>query len=308
VIVEDLVPDALDGERLDRVVAVVGGIARSEASSLVEAGRVALNGVVVTTRTRRVVPGDAVRVDLDERRSVGALEADASVEFDVVYDDEHVIVVNKAPGLVVHPGTGNETGTLVHGLLARYPELAGLAVDDQARRPGIVHRLDKGTSGLLMVGRSAETVRALIAQLADRSVSRRYLALAWGVFDSTSGLIDAPVGRSDADPTRMAVTPSGKTARTRYQVKQTFTTPDPTALLECWLETGRTHQIRVHLAAIGHPVVGDARYGGARNAVHAPRPLLHAAQLSFDHPVTGVRVTFDAPLPADLNAVLAGLS
>ena len=305
--ITETIPDALVGERIDRVVAVVCGCTRADAARLVDEGRVEINDGAVRARARRVVLGDRISVRPFPPIADARPGPDATVEFNVVYEDAQVLVIDKPAGLVVHPGSGNQDGTLVHGLLARYPELATLAVGDAAIRPGIVHRLDKGTSGLLMVGRDAATVRALIDQLAARSVSRHYLALAWGRFESTSGLIDAAVGRSDADPTKMTVSASGKEARTRYRVEQSFSTPDPIALVECWLETGRTHQIRVHLAAIGHPVVGDARYGGARNAVHSPRPWLHAYSLAFNHPTTGERLTFRSDVPADLAAVLQGL-
>lgn len=306
--IQDQVPEPLGGERLDRVVAVVAGVTRAEAASLVDDGRVRVDGVVVTARARKVAAGSALMVEVRPAVAAVALSPDPSVVFTVVHEDPDLLVVDKPAGLVVHPGSGNQTGTLVHGLLARYPELAALAVGDTAERPGIVHRLDKGTSGLLMVGRNAETVRALVGQLSSRSVSRHYQALAWGRFEATHGLVDAPVGRSDADPTRMTVSAHGREARTRYAVLRAFEHPDPTTLLECWLETGRTHQIRVHLSAIGHPVVGDARYGGTRGAVHSPRPWLHAFSLAFVHPRTGEELHFESPVPEDLQAVLRDLS
>ena len=305
--IDDLVPDALTGERIDRVVAVIAGVTRAEAASLVDDGRVTVNDFVEQHRSRRVALGDRIVVDERVVDPAALLEADPTIELTVVYEDDDVLVIDKPAGLVVHPGAGNQHGTLVHGLLARYPDLRELAVGENAVRPGIVHRLDKGTSGLLMVGRTARAVENLIGQLSSRAVSRHYRALAWGRFEATSGLIDAPVGRSDADPTRMTVTATGREARTRYSVLAAYTQPDPTTLVECWLETGRTHQIRVHLSAIGHPVVGDGRYGGARNAVHSPRPWLHAQSLAFDHPVTGAPMSFESDVPADLMAVLAGL-
>ncbi len=305
--IEELVPDALAGERIDRVVAVIAAVTRAEAASLVDDGRVTVNAMVVQHRSRRVALDDRIVVDERVVDAAALLEADPDVTFTVVYEDADLLVIDKPAGLVVHPGAGNQHGTLVHGLLARYPDLRDLAVDENAVRPGIVHRLDKGTSGLLMVGRTVRAVEALIGQLSSRAVSRHYRALAWGRFEATSGLIDAPVGRSDADPTRMAVTATGREARTRYSVLAAYLQPDPTTLLECWLETGRTHQIRVHLSAIGHPVVGDGRYGGARNAVHSPRPWLHAQSLAFAHPVTGEPMAFQSEVPDDLMAVLARL-
>ena len=279
-LIHDLVPEALAGERIDRAVAVIAGVTRAEAASLVDDGRVTVNGVIGRHRSRRVALGDHVEVDVRIVDSAALLEADPTVAFTVVHEDDDVIVVDKPAGLVVYPGAGNQHGTLVHGLLARYPDMRALAVGENAIRPGIVHRLDKGTSGLLMVGRNASSVEALIAQLAGRAVTRQYRALAWGRFE----------------------------ARTRYTVLAAYSQPDPTTLVECRLETGRTHQIRVHLSAIGHPVVGDGRYGGARNAVHSPRPWLHAQSLAFVHPATGEAMSFESDVPSDLLAVLATLS
>jgi len=215
-----------------------------------------------------------------------------------------VIVVDKPAGVVVHPGAGQRSGTLVQGLLARFPELAD--VGDPAR-PGIVHRLDKGTSGLLVVARTPPAHASLVAQLASRAVDRRYLALVWGRMEAGRGVVDGPVGRSSADPTRMAVSARGRPARTRYEVVQRFREPIELTLVECRLETGRTHQIRVHLAAIEHPVVGDARYGRGRPPFAMSRPFLHAARLAFDHPADGRRCQFHSPLPADLESIREAL-
>jgi 23S rRNA pseudouridine1911/1915/1917 synthase len=307
-IVEEEVPGVFHNERLDRIVAAMAGAIRSDAAGYVDAGRVRVNGTLIRSRSRKVREGDVVTISVPPLSDALVLVGDPSVVLDVVYEDADVIVINKPAGLVVHPGPGNRTGTMVHGLLARYPELGVLAVGDTEERPGIVHRLDKGTSGLLMVGRNQEAVTNLISQLAARTVSRKYLTLAWGTFEANSGLIDAPVGRSDADPTRMTVSSTGRPARTRYTVEKSFTQPDPVTLVECRLETGRTHQIRVHLAAIGHPVVGDVRYGGSRNAVKSPRPWLHARALSFMHPRTGEEMSFSAEVPAELLDVLTHLS
>ncbi len=305
----DVVPEALSGERLDRIVAIVADLARAEAGEHVDSGAVRVNGAVVTHRSKRLKVGDEVVVQVTHPEAAAGLVGDPSIEVSIVYVDDDVIVIDKPAGLVVHPGSGNQSGTLVHALIARFPELLDMAHDEQAERPGIVHRLDKGTSGLLMVARNPEAVENLIGQLKSRSVSRHYQALAWGRFTSSSGLIDAPVGRSDSDPTRMTVSTHGREARTRYSVLRAFEQPDPCTLVECWLETGRTHQIRVHLTAIGHPVIGDGRYGGSRsNTISSPRPWLHAFSLAFDHPRTGERMSFTSAIPADLEAVLAGLS
>ncbi len=219
------------------------------------------------------------------------------VDVRVVAADDAVIVVDKPAGLVVHPGAGHEHGTLVHGLLARYPELAGVG---DPRRPGIVHRLDRDTSGLLVVARSTDAYERLVAALAAHEVERRYLALVRGVPDAARATVDAPIGRSNRQPTRMAVRAGGRPARTTYEVLARD--GDDAALLECRLETGRTHQIRVHLAAIGHPVLGDAAYGSAGGPLR--RPFLHAYVLAFTHPRLGDRRRFEAALPADLRRVL----
>ena len=309
---EAAVPDALAGERIDRIVAVIADVARSDAAALVDDGRVRVNGVVLTQRSRRLVAGDEVSVAFVAAPERAPLAPDASVELRVIYEDDALVVVDKPAGLVVHPGAGNEGGTLVQGMLARYPEIAAMAagaVGDDAYRPGIVHRIDKGTSGLLVVARTATAAASLSAQLAARTVERSYEALAVGHFDAVTGLVDAPIGRSAGDPSKMAVSASGREARTRYTVRRAYSRPDPLSFVICRLETGRTHQIRVHLAAIGHPVFGDSRYGGGRGAFAAAlgRPFLHAATLGFVHPVTGAAMRFDSPLPPDLAALLADL-
>jgi 23S rRNA pseudouridine1911/1915/1917 synthase len=303
--VRETIPAALDGERLDRVVSMLCGVSRREASELVAAGSVMVDGVPVTARTARVTAGDRIDVDRVPPRPATGPEADPTVGFVVVHADDAVIVVDKPAGLVVHSGAGNETGTLVHGLLARFPDLVAVGETD---RPGIVHRLDKGTSGLLVVARTAAAYEALVAQLADRRVTRQYQALVWGRPEAPRGVVDAPIGRSTRDPTRMAVAAGGREARTGYEVVRSYHQPVEVSLLRCDLETGRTHQIRVHLAAIDHPVVGDATYGGARRSFPVARPFLHATRLAFTHPVTGERVSFESPLPADLVGVLDRLT
>jgi 23S rRNA pseudouridine1911/1915/1917 synthase len=300
------VPAALDGQRLDRVVAMVTGLARAAVADLVASGAVRVDGAVVTKPGRKVVEGEVVEADVADADTAVACAPDASVDVTVVHVDDDVIVVDKPAGLVVHPGAGNRTGTVIQGLLARYPELA--AVGDPAR-PGVVHRLDRGTSGLLVVARSPRAYTSLVTQLAERRASRRYTALVWGHLDATAGLIDAPIGRAQRDRTKMAVSASGRDARTRYEVVREYTDPVDVTLLECALETGRTHQIRVHLNAIGHPVVGDDRYRGARKGlpVTLARHFLHARELAFDHPATGERVTFESPLPPELTGLLEHL-
>jgi 23S rRNA pseudouridine1911/1915/1917 synthase len=304
VTVGEEIPASLGGERVDRVVAMLTGLPRAAVADLVTAGAVRLGGSVVTTRSRKVAAGEVLQVAVGAAApEVPAAEAD--VDFAVAHADDQVVVVDKPAGLVVHPGAGNSHGTLVAGLLARYPDLAGVG---DPRRPGVVHRLDKGTSGLLVVARTGAAYHSLVAQLAAHTVERRYVALAWGRVEADAGMVDAPLGRGERDPTRMVVSRRGRQARTRYQVLERLGEGGgrpPATVLECSLETGRTHQIRAHLAAIGHPVVGDARYGGRTPGAAAPRPFLHARSLAFDHPGTGERVRFTSPLPADLTGVLA---
>ena len=300
------IPDALSGERIDRVVSMLTDLSRAEVADLVATGSVCIGDRVVSTRSTRVSAGDELHVDLS-RRVVAELgvfgEADVSVP--VVYVDDQIIVVNKPPRLVVHPGAGNDHGTMVQGLLASYPDLAGVG---DPMRPGVVHRLDRGTSGLLVVARTQEAYGSLVGQLSARTVDRRYLALVWGHLNPPRGMVDAPIGRSRRDPTRMTVSAQGKEARTTYETRQVFSDPIEATLVSCKLDTGRTHQIRVHMAAISRPVVGDHRYGGVRRTFSTTRPFLHAAELSFDHPGTGERMSFTEALPDDLRAVLARLS
>jgi 23S rRNA pseudouridine1911/1915/1917 synthase len=300
------VPAALAGERVDRAVALLTGLPRSDVAALVESGAVRLGGRVVSTRSRRVAEGDLLEVEMAAPSRQSALVADSSVEVSIVYSDDDVIVVDKPPGLVVHPGAGHPSGTLVHVLLARFPEIEGVGADPQ--RPGIVHRLDEGTSGLLVVARSTRAYDSLVAQLKSRSADRRYLGLVAGTVGPAAGMVDAPIGRSERERTRMAVSVRGREARTRYEVRERFVEPIECTLVECRLETGRTHQIRVHMAAIGHPVIGDPRYRGARSGLPCPRPFLHAYRLAFDHPGTGERVEFASPLPPDLDEVRGRLS
>ena len=309
---DEIVPDALAGERLDRVVALVWGCSRAEAARLVDDQKVAVNGVVVAVRSHRLAAGD--QIALSEPPVVGQPElmADPSVAFDVLHADDHVIVVDKPADLVVHPGAGHGEGTLVHGLLARYPEVAEVGAPE---RPGIVHRLDRGTSGLLMVARSPFAHEALSAALARREVHRGYVALVLGMPADDRGVIDAPIGRSNRHPTKMTVTANGRPARTHYQVTARMPRrtdppdeeiPYDSACLDLQLETGRTHQIRVPLSAIGHPVLGDPQYG-APHPSSITRPALHARTLAFDHPDTGQQLRFEADPPEDYSQLFQRL-
>jgi 23S rRNA pseudouridine1911/1915/1917 synthase len=299
------VPAALVGERVDRIVALLTGCTRAEAAALIATGAVLLDGARVTKGSVRVDDGSALEIEAAPVRPKAQLDGDPDVAVDVVYEDQDVVVVNKPAGLVVHPGAGNQTGTLVHGLLSRYPELASVG---DPERPGVVHRIDKDTSGLLLVARSPAGFAGLSQQIAAHGVVRRYLALVWGHVDAPRGLIDAPIGRSTRAPTRMTVSARGREARTTYEVVTRYDDPVAVTLLRCTLDTGRTHQIRVHVETIGHPVVGDRRYGGHRAPfTQLPRFFLHAEHVELDHPVSGVSLSFDAPLPAELEDVLSQL-
>ncbi|HEX2783788.1 MAG TPA: RluA family pseudouridine synthase [Ilumatobacteraceae bacterium] len=298
--IREEIPPALAGERLDRIVALVTDASRSDAAALVAAGGVQVDGEMVTSGKVRLQLGQVIDVDESKLPLPDLPAPDPTVEFRVVYDDDDVIVVDKPAGLVVHPGAGNADGTLVNGLLARYPELAAIG---EPHRPGIVHRLDIGTSGLMVVARSVRAYHSLVYALSQRDVTRVYRTMVWGHLANPVGVIDAPIGRDHRDAMRMAVVVDGKSARTRYHVLTSYRTPAEASAVVCRLESGRTHQIRVHLAAIGHPVIGDGTYGGVRHAVVAPRPFLHAAELMFVHPGSGESLSFIAPLPDDLVAV-----
>lgn len=299
-----VVPDSLDGMRVDRAVALLADLARSAVDRAVDAGSVLVNGERVGARSHRLRTGDRLTIP-DAPEPLRAPAADPSVVVPVLYVDTDVVVVDKPAGLVVHPGAGHVSGTLVEGLLARFPELAHLAFDtgSDPSRPGIVHRLDRGTSGLLVVARTPRAYRSLVSQLAERTVSRRYLSLVHGHVRAPAGVVDAPIGRSARTPTRMAVSDRGRPARTRYRVLERLGTGGAAVtLVEAQLETGRTHQVRVHLAAIGHPVVGDVTYRGSGRGAPSDlgRPFLHAGRLAFTHPTSGHLLHFEAPLPGDL--------
>ncbi len=299
------VPETLDGQRVDRIVALVTELSRSEVASLIEAGLVLVDGEAPPKASTKLTAGSHLEIEVPDK-PVG-ISPDPEVSIEVVYSDEHIIIVNKPAGMIVHPGAGVDAGTLAQGLLHKYPELAEIG---DPERPGIVHRLDKGTSGLLSVARSQLAYESLGAQLRDHSMERRYLTLVWGDLENNEGVIDAALGRSNRQPMRRAVVTEGKPARTWYRVMQRLEDPKLT-VLACRLETGRTHQIRVHLEAIGNPVVGDDRYGrgggGVRKTFGLERPFLHAQTLGLEHPESGEMLRFQTPLPDDLVAVLTSL-
>jgi 23S rRNA pseudouridine1911/1915/1917 synthase len=305
VTIDEVVPNALAGERLDRIVALLLDVSRADAAALIAAGGVAVDGVVAGVGKVRLVVDQVVTLQPTLLPMASSPQGDPSVVLNVVYADEYLLVVDKPAGLVVHPGAGNPGGTLVNGLLAAYPEVVDVG---ERTRPGIVHRLDAGTSGLLAVARTQEAYSGLVAMLSDHDVERTYIALVWGHLANTAGVVDAPIGRDHRDPMKMAVVVDGKPARTHFCVVEAFRTPANVSVVRCQLETGRTHQIRVHLAAIGHPVVGDGTYGGNREALPMARPFLHAAHLRFVHPVTGIDVDCHSDVPNDLQSVMGRLS
>ena len=285
------------GERLDVFLSpAVAGLSRSQARRLIDDGLVTVDGAPERPSYR--LPGGArITATLPPVEEVES--AAERIPLTIIYQDEDVIVVDKPAGLTVHPAPGPPSGTLVNALLALAPELADLR--DRVR-PGIVHRLDRDTSGLLVVARNERARDDLIRQMKQREVSKTYLALVQGVPQPPQGTIEAPIGRHPRNRKKMAVVAGGREAETRYRVREAV---DGFALLEVEPVTGRTHQIRVHLAAIGHPVVGDSVYGKRSDLVG--RQFLHAWRLAFDLPSSGRRVEFESPLPADLRAALARL-
>lgn len=290
------IPDDLDGARLDKAMATLLGLSRARAREMIE------DGATIDGEPAR--PGSRVRagstVECQTPEPDEGLEPEP-VDFDVLYEDADIVVVDKPPGVVVHPGSGHRSGTLTAGLLHRYPEIEGVGA---AQRWGLVHRLDKDTSGAMLVGRTEEGYESLSSQIRDREVKRTYLALVDGVPGSPTGTIDAPIGRDGEQPTRRAVARDGRPARTHFTVAERFD-GDRCSLLRLQLETGRTHQIRVHLSAIGHPVIGDPLYGKT-TAVSSPRIFLHASSLEFTHP-DGRHMRVESPLPPDLQGVLDDL-
>ncbi|MDE3028492.1 MAG: RluA family pseudouridine synthase [Paracoccaceae bacterium] len=325
-------PDRLD-KALARDVPEEAALSRSRLTRLITDGAVTRNGVALTEPKSRVAAGDDITIQLDEAVEVEARPE--AIPLEVVYEDDDLIVINKPAGMVVHPAPGSWTGTLVNALLAHCGDtLSGIGGE---KRPGIVHRIDKDTSGLLVVAKSDRAHHGLAEQFEKHTVNRRYLAVANGVpdvadprlhgiqgasFEAANILrIATQLARHKTDRQRQAVLFSGgRHAVTRARVVETFGMPPVASLLECWLETGRTHQIRVHLAHAGHGLIGDPTYGGRRKlsvksvgeagaeaAAQFPRQALHAATLGFVHPVTGEELEFEAPLPPDMAALLTTL-
>jgi 23S rRNA pseudouridine1911/1915/1917 synthase len=298
-----------DGERLDRWLSEQLGLSRTRVVSLVEGGQVRWNGTT-PRKAESLAAGDRIEVEIPAPVEIRAIAEPLPLE--IVYQDRHLAVVNKPAGMVSHPAPGHPRGTLVNALLHHVHDLSGIG---GALRPGIVHRLDRDTSGLLVVAKDDATHRALSDALRRRKIRRLYRALSWGHLSETPRTIDAPLGRDPRDRKRMAVREDGRRAVTHVRVRAQWEAAD---LVDLALDTGRTHQIRVHLAHLGHPVVGDPVYGvgwerGMSGPARAwaqalarrvPRQFLHARRLQFRHPATQEVLTFESPLPEDLAAVV----
>ena len=293
-------PDELSGQRADLVIARIVGTSRAASRELIESGRVRVGGGIPAL-SDRLEPGTEIRIELPGQRPSLTPEP---IPFDVLYEDEAMAVVDKPSGVVVHPGAGVERGTLAAGLLHRWPELEG--VGDEGRW-GIAHRLDRDTSGVLAVAKNEDALQSLRDQLASQSIARQYRALAHNRFETRTGTIDAPLGADPKRPEKRAVVPTGKPAITHYEVLEQWGRPE-VASMRVKLETGRTHQIRVHLSAIDHPLVGDRTYGWpGPEGVDPGRVWLHARRISLDHPLTGTRLEVEAPMPSDLLRSLSAL-
>ena len=287
------------GVRLDAFLSADGALTRSQAARLIAAGRVRVNGKP-PAKTARPPGGEPATVDVPQLRETALPPQD--IPLDVVYEDDDVIVVNKPTGLVVHPAPGHPDGTLVNALLHHCGDsLSGIGGE---KRPGIVHRIDRDTSGLIIAAKNDAAHLALSAQLKDHSLSRTYECLVTGNMKQDSGTVDAPIGRSSADRKKMAVVPTGRRAVTHWEVVARY--PGVTHL-RCRLETGRTHQIRVHMAYIGHPILGDTVYGAKKPVPGLTGQCLHATGLRFIHPRTGEPVELHCPLPPEFTAMLQKL-
>ncbi len=278
---------ARDG-RLDVLTAEACGVTRSRAAKWIAEGLCRLNGRAASKAGTAVRAGDALDIDEPDTAEPAVQKEDIPLRF--LYQDEDIAVIDKPCGMVVHPAAGNETGTLVNALLFALPDLSGIG---GVRRPGIVHRLDKDTSGVMLVAKNDAAHLSLSAQLKDRSMEKHYLTVVEGILKDERGLIDRPVGRSERDRKKMAVVKDGREARTEWTRLETLR---GATLLDVHLLTGRTHQIRVHMQSVGHPVAGDPLYG-LKHGVPAPRLMLHAHTLRFTHPRTGETLCFEAPPP-----------
>lgn len=297
------IPESLAGERIDRALSLLTGWSRSHTATTVAQGCVVIDGEVARAGSARLEAHAVVEVTEMQAPTAAGTKQPEIAPFDVLYADADIVIVDKPAGVVTHRGSGHPHSTLADALVERYPEMADVGQPD---RPGIVHRLDRGTSGVLACARSPEAYDSLVEQLSQRRVRRTYAAIARGHPPSATGTIDAPIGRDRENRTLMAVTAEGREARTHYSVVETFTHPLDACLLRCRLETGRTHQIRVHLASIGLPLLGDVTYG-VPDPFGIGRPLLHAFGVALRHPVSDAEVSFEAPMPADFVEALRRL-
>jgi len=288
------------GERVDKFVSDNSEITRSYAQKLIDDGNVTINQKHIKSNYKLRL-NDEIIVDLPELQELEV--AAENIPLDIVYEDDDLLVVNKVQGMVVHPAAGNYSGTLVNALLHHCGNsLSGI---NGVIRPGIVHRIDKDTSGLLLVAKNDITHQSLAQQIKEHSVTREYLALLYGNLKQDNGTVDAPIGRSEKDRKKMAITTkNARNAVTHYEVLQRFT---GYTLAKCRLETGRTHQIRVHMAALNHPVVGDKVYGIAKEKIKTSGQLLHAAKTGFKHPKSGRYLEFSAELPNYFEKIIEKL-
>ncbi|MEI5906102.1 RluA family pseudouridine synthase [Bacillus spongiae] len=290
--------DEQKGQRLDKVVATLNKEwSRSQVQQWIKEGDVKINGSVVKPNYKCAL-GDKVHIQIPEAKELDVLPE--AMDLDIYYEDSDVIVVNKPKGMVVHPAPGHPSGTLVNGLMAHCKDLSGI---NGVLRPGIVHRIDKDTSGLLMVAKNDVAHEQLVNQLVDKSVTRKYHALVHGIIPHDYGTIEAPIGRDQKDRQNMNVVDNGKHAVTHFEVMERF---NEYTYVECQLETGRTHQIRVHMKYIGFPLVGDPKYG-PRKTLSLNGQALHASVLGFNHPKTNEYLEFEAPLPTYFDELLQSL-
>lgn len=299
---ECIVLENLSGLRLDKYLSeAFEELSRSRAQKLIEAGAVCVNGEKALTTKRPVETGDSVSVELPEPEESAVLPAD--IPLDIVYEDEAVLIVNKPKGLVVHPAPGHTNDTLVNALLFHVPQLSGI---NGVARPGIVHRIDRDTTGLLVVCKTDAAHQSLAKQLEEHSITRKYYAIVVGNLKE-DGTVDAPIGRHPTDRKKMSVhAKNGRRAVTHYHVLEHLQNGRYT-LIECRLETGRTHQIRVHMASLHHPLLGDTVYGSERQPYQTQGQVLHAGVLGFVHPSTGGYMEFQAPLPDYFERLLEKL-
>ncbi|MBQ2833379.1 MAG: RluA family pseudouridine synthase [Clostridia bacterium] len=296
-IIELTVAASDSGMRIDAYLRANTELSRSRLSALIQEGAIIVNGTAENKPSFKVETGQTIRLSVPEARPVDIVPQ--NIPIDILYQDSDVVMVNKPCGMVVHPAAGNEDRTLVNALLYHIKDLSGIGGE---MRPGIVHRLDKDTSGLILVAKNDHAHTLLSEQFKERSMEKHYRAVAFGNFSDDHGLIDAPIARHPVDRKKMAIVPAGKPSQTEWSVLERLKSA---TYLDVHLLTGRTHQIRVHMHSIGHPLLGDRIYApNIKTSVHIPRLMLHAYSLSFTHPTTGERMTVSAPLPEKFSQTL----